>query len=47
MMFYVFSNYMNGLCVPKFKMSNLNINCNKIKIHIGIRIKKFQFDWGD
>ena len=47
MMFYVFSNYMNGLYVPKFKMSNFNINCNKIKKHIGIRIKKFQFDWGD
>ena len=31
---------MNGLYIPKFKIFRFNINCNKIKIQIGISIKK-------
>jgi hypothetical protein len=37
---------MDGLYIPKFKMPRFNINWNKIKVHIGISIKKFWLDRG-
>jgi hypothetical protein len=31
---------MNDLYIPEFNMHRFNINCNKIKIQVGISIKK-------